>query len=196
MRASMFILTVALALTAACGGNSDRTPLASPTPAPPTPAPSVAAGLTGVPILDRAIAAITANDAAALGALVTYGRTPCASTPAGGPPICRGDESGGTLVEAVLAAQCEGFYVRRGELRLDDLRIGTSQFYGAWRKDGVFGLPSRYILIFERSADVPPRGAAWALVFDDRGIIAVDYGCAQSPAEMAQARGLTDRIER
>lgn len=199
-RTIIFAVLTTMLFAAACGGDgggdAGRTPAASPSvtgSGTPAATPTVT-GALGIPVLNRVMAAIAANDPAALAALVTYARTPCETTPrgAGGPAICREGEAEGTLVDAVLAAQCEGFYVRPDELTLDDLQIGTSQASGAWRKSDVFSLPSRYVMIFERSSDVPPQGAAWALVLDDDGIIAIDYGCGQSPADMAQARGLTD----
>ncbi|MFN0096435.1 MAG: hypothetical protein ACKVVT_16875 [Dehalococcoidia bacterium] len=129
------LFATAAFVTGACGQGSDErqtpvpagTPTAaqvSPTPPPSTPSPTTVtpaaaaptpttpAGLyapgtrTGVPVVDRALAAIETRDPKTLQTAFRYQPVPCNNDATTGFPPCPAGAAQGTRVDAVLTAQC------------------------------------------------------------------------------------------
>ncbi|HEU0075985.1 MAG TPA: hypothetical protein VFS30_18470 [Dehalococcoidia bacterium] len=86
------------------------------------PAPPVAdltdldpARRSGIEVIDTFLNALAAGDLSSMVGQVSYEQVGCILEPVGigGPPFCEDGEAEGTLLDVVLAARCEGHYIRR-----------------------------------------------------------------------------------
>ncbi len=139
-----------------------------------------------------------AGNVDAIGQLVRYTPTACDARPRGlgGPPACRPGEIDKTLVDVLPAAQCEGFYVRRGEFDAHSIVVANSRLYGMYRASANSFPAGDYVVIFAYPAirPVPQPDAGYALLMNDAGIVGVHYGCSQTPQQIVQVEQLTDAI--
>jgi len=161
----------------------------------PAATPTSAPRSTGIPALDAIIAAAERGDTAALQAAIQYTPTACVTTQQGigAPPLCRAGEAEGTMVEVIPLAQCEGFFTRADELRLDAL-AGAASLYGVYRASAAEQFPpGKYWAIFGRSDANNPSPAS-AIVMNDDHIVGIHFGCAMKPAQMVEFERLTDVV--
>jgi hypothetical protein len=148
------------------------------------------AGRIGVPEGDVVVQAVLSGDQEALGRLVRYEAVPCTTGPVqfGGPPECREGEADGTVVDALRVASCEGHYARRDgiEQALGYLMAGKPKLYRVYQSSPSTWLPGDYTAVF--SVEGPESGQVFgkALIIDDGEITSIDFGCGESPEEMAR----------
>ncbi len=192
---------------AACGGdeaiNGDEpTPKPSATVASPTP--GAGDGLPGgvVAIVDAA----RRNESAALEALMRYEPVPCTTTitGVGGPPRCDETEVDGTLVDVVFAADCEGYYARRGALGLGQISFGVfghgDALYGVYAIDEASQIAraepwagASYAIVLNRIA--PSDGTfVYVLLTDGEVIAGAAGGCGETPEQWVAKQGLGEPI--
>jgi hypothetical protein len=161
----------------------------------PAATPTSAAREIGIAALDTIIAAAMRGDAAALQAAVRYTPTACVATQEGigAPPLCREGEAAGTKVDVIPLAQCEGFFARADELRLDAL-AGGATLYAVYRQHAADPFPpGKYWAIFERRDASNPL-PAFVIIMNDDGITGIHFGCAQKAAQIVEFNRLTDVI--
>lgn len=154
-RPALFPLRLALLVVAvaglgfvalACADDDSQpvspTPIASatpPTPAEPsqtaTSAPSpTAAASSDEAVIQPALDAISANDDAALRALVRYTQVPCMIEPAGGfpqPPKCPTGTPDGTAIDVFPVSSGEGHYLLTSEM---------DEFFAYGRGGAIYGV--------------------------------------------------------
>jgi hypothetical protein len=190
LRAALAALLLAGAgAAAACASTAEspeHTPAATPTSA---------ARETGTAALDAIIAAAVRGDTAALQAAIQYTPTACITTPQGigAPPFCRAGEAEGTKVDVIPLAQCEGFFARSDELRMDAL-AGAATLYAVYRASAADQFPpGKYWAIFARS-NASSRPPAFAIVMNDDRIVGIHFGCDMKAAQMAEFERLTDVV--
>lgn len=199
-------ITALAALSFACGEDDDNgdTPTTTPTTGAvtsPTADPSTTPTAEptgeseGTPtIVNDIIEAVAAADAAAIEEMLVYTSLACTTTVEGlgGPPVCVAGEANGAEVDVLPTAQCEGSYARPGELNTFPLTENIT-FYAAYRANDDTYPPGDYVVVFSR---VEPNigETALAIMADDRGIVGVHYGCAQSIEQFVEFQELTDVI--
>jgi hypothetical protein len=205
LRALALVVAMAslLLFAAACGddddnGNGRATPTPgtpaqggspSPAPATPTPVPTVYPDntRTNIPSVDAIIDRVLAGDRDSLRNLVEYTSVACEQNPQGGgaPPKCEAGEQGGAMVEVLLASQCEGFWVRPGEVNqvLDPLVQGDPKLYAIYRVTKALGpLPADgHGVVF-----LAPDNKARTVRVTNEGIVAIGLGCSANPTEALQ----------
>jgi hypothetical protein len=194
MRAPAAAIAAALLLcgsliAAACASTAES-PEHTPAPAA---TPTSATRSTGIAALDAIIAAAVRGDTAALQAAIQYTPTACVTTQEGigAPPLCRAGEADGTKVDVIPLAQCEGFFARADEWRLD---AGAASLYGVYRASAAEQFPpGKYWAIFGRS-DANNPSPAFAIVMNDDHIVGIHFGCAMKPAQMVEFERLTDVV--
>jgi hypothetical protein len=197
----MIAATAAVALlAAACADDDDdgeqpaspTAPVASPTQ-PVSPAPGDGDG-TGV--LDEVIAAFEAQDLERIAELLAYQDVACAppAEGSGGPPECADGEPAGTLVSVIALAQCEGFYAREGEVVLDPVGRGEVSVYGVYRTPAQYFPEGDYAVVFRHQPSAS-NGSALEVIVGEDGVTGINFGCGETPEQLVQVRGLTERIE-
>lgn len=193
-RAAAISIAILIVVAAACGDDNDD-------PAEPTPdlgdQPS-----SGVPAVDRVIAAVRDGDTASIQAQLRFATVACVADPpegAGGPPLCRDDEADGTEVEVFAAAQCEGFWLRPDEVDVIGWPYVDAEFHAAYRTPAGFYPEGAYAVVLRR-ADGMAAGLGWLLaVADDdaeggAGITGINFGCGESPEQLVTNQRLTDAL--
>jgi hypothetical protein len=174
MKAKVAILSVLLLLLAAAAACGDGD----------------SGGRSGVPQVDAVVQAVLSGDQEALGRLVRYEAVPCTTGPVqfGGPPECREGEADGTVVDALRVASCEGHYARRDgiEQALGYLVAGKPKLYGVYQGSPSTWLPGGYTAVF--SVEGPESGQVFgkALIIGDGEIVSIDFGCGESPEQLAK----------
>lgn len=197
-------VAVVAVLVAACGDDDDdgeqpaspTAPVASPTqpvtpPVSPTPGDS-----DGTDVIDQVIAAFEAQDLERIAELLVYQDVACA-LPAegpGGPPECADGETDGTLVRVIPLAQCEGFYAREGEVVLDPIGQGEVSVYGVYRTPAQYFPEGDYAVVFRHEPSAS-NGSALEVIVGEDGVMGINFGCGETPEQLVQVRGLTERIE-
>lgn len=152
---------------------------------------------SGLPAVDRVLAAIEGGDPAAVRAAFAFAPVACVTEPSGigSPPICRPGEAPGTPVDVVILASCEGSYARADEVG-DTLERLLSPELGLYAvvehaPDDVSrpAFEARTAVILgPRDREAPPTPdtnppAALRLLIDDDGITVVFFGCGPESAE-------------
>jgi hypothetical protein len=169
-----------------------------PTPGPSlTPTPPVGGGVTGIAAVDAAIKAIAAKDAVALASQAVFRTDACSTAQgAGGPPQCRTGEANGTRVEVLAAASCEGYYLRKDELTATVNRFleANPQLYAVYKHNGRIFLPGEYVIIFSYSDDRLPGTQGRQVFVSGQGVVGLNFGCGQSPADLVGFQELKDVI--
>lgn len=190
MRPVLLVLLAAAMMVAAtaCGGDDNG-------PTAPTPDlgdhPS-----SGVLAVDRVIAAVRDGDTASLQAQLRYATVACVATPpegAGGPPVCRDGEADGTDVDVFPAAQCEGFWLRPDEVDVIRWPYVDARIHGAYRTPPNFYPPGTYAVVMQRM-DGMAAGLGWLLAVSDDGITGINFGCGETPEQLAANQRLTDAL--
>ena len=163
------LLLVLAASAAACGGDGG-------------------ANRTGVPEVDAVIQAVLAGDQETLRGFVRYAPVACSMDSQMGVEFCRPDEEDGTLVDALQLADCEGHYVRPDKIdgTLAYLLEGNPKLYGAYPGSPSASLPGDYTAVFSVQGPEPGQVFGVELLIDDGGIVFIDFGCGQSPEQLAQ----------
>jgi len=156
------------------------------TPAPTvTPAPDGTPAAALAPEVAAVVQAVLAGDQEALGGLVLYAETGCATGPlqVGGPPECRPDEPDGTLVDVLLVLGCEGHNIRSDEIdeAFANLIARKPKLYG------VYPVFPDYKAILSVEGPEPGRVSGMALGIEDGEIMFIDFGCGESPEQLALA---------
>lgn len=197
-------LAVAVIFWAACGDDDDdsSSPTEPPpivTPIAPTPTPEVSdpeTGPTGIAVIDRAITAMTDGELAPVIDLIVLEPVACVVQPQGlgAPPECTTDEAAGTPVDVVLFASCEGYYVREFQLEMNLARFveGDVELYGVFGTNTTRFGGADFVAVF--SAEREGGTLAQLLYFTDEGIVGVDYGCGQTPAQFVETQVFTDVV--
>jgi hypothetical protein len=194
---------VALVLAAsavACDGDRDERSYeaaAPPNVAGQATATAAAPNDSGSTALRKALAAMETDDVEALEALVVYATYPCAAAMgSGGPPPCRPGEEEGTVVEAAPFASCEGEWMRRDEARATLRRFAGSAgyLYAAYEAAPAMYPRGEYALIFASDASAG-RASGLELVLTDQGITGLNFGCGQTPPQLAQLQGLSQPLD-
>ncbi len=201
-------ITALAAFSFACGDDDDDTSGATPTTAaaasptpgtsttPTAPAGSPTGESEGTPtIVNDIIDAVESGDAAAIEGMLVYTSLECATTVEGlgGPPQCAAGEAAGTEVDVLPTAFCEGSYARPGELNTFPLTENIT-FYAAYRVTDDFYPPGDYVVVFSRTEPNIGGETALAIIADDRGIVGVHFGCAQTIDQFIDFQQLTDVI--
>jgi len=211
IRGSVLLACVALVLgatlTTACDGDDDgaqptraldRTPAATTTAGVDTPGPGDMT--TGIRSVDAAVAAVLAGDETTIREMLVYQLVPCVTVQEGlgAPPQCREDEAEGTPVEVLPGAQCEGFFVRPGDVQLTTIVGQSNELYAVYRTPAGYFPAGAYTAVFARGGDAeppgPPPGTAFEVVLDNEGVTGINYGCAEDAPQLVQTRQLTDAI--
>jgi hypothetical protein len=155
---------------------------------------------TGIDSLDLIAQALREDGARGLADFVLYRQVACTATiqGIGGPPECLEGEAEGTEVLAVFAASCEGYYARESDHLFSNVELASPALYGAYRIDASSPLrgpwPDAKYAVLLNSA-LPGGGTGvFALFADDEGIVGFSTGCGETPAQYADAQGLTDAI--
>jgi hypothetical protein len=179
-----------------CGDSSDSG-ADTTTPVPRAAAPtSIPTGEPGISAIEAIVNAAEGGDLEALRTFVRYTPTACGAQQdgVGGPPLCRDSETPGTLVNVIALAQCEGFFAREDELRLDGLARGSLAFLDAYAApDGFFPAGETVLLFAQDDRDLGETGIE--LVLGGGAIVGVNFGCAQSPDEMIESQDLDEPID-
>ena len=143
---------------------------------------------TGVPEVDAVVEAVLSGDQEALRGFVRYAPVACSIDSQMGVEFCRPDEEDGTLVDALQLADCEGFYVRPDEIdgTLAYLLGGKPRLYGVYQASPSTFLPGDYTAVFAVEGPEPGQVFGTELLIDDGRIVWIDFGCGQSPEQLAQ----------
>ncbi|HXK34442.1 MAG TPA: hypothetical protein VNM91_10565 [Dehalococcoidia bacterium] len=201
----MIAAVAALAvLVAACGDDDDdggqpaspTAPVAPPTqPAAPPASPAPGDG-NGADVIGQVIAAFEAQDLERIAELLVYQDVACAppADGAGGPPACADGETEGTLVSVVALAQCEGFYAREGEVVLEPIGQGEVSVYGVYRTPAQYFPEGDYAVVFRHQPSAS-SGSALEVIVGEDGVMGINFGCGETPEQLVQVRGLTERID-
>jgi hypothetical protein len=187
------------ALAASCGGDDDAEAPQNPTPpvVTPTPEPSDPQSRpTGIASVDEAIAAVRDGELRSVIDMLVFQQEACspAGQGAGAPPECGAGEAPGTLVDVVMFASCEGYWVREHQAQTNLARFveGDVELYGVFRTDGPAFDGADYVAIFAAERD--EGTLAEAVYLTDEGITGADYGCGQSPEQYVRSGGYTGVI--
>ena len=145
-------------------------------------------GRTGVPEVDAVVQAVLTGDQEALRGFVRYTPVACSTASQIGVEFCRPDELDGTLVDALPAAQCEGHYIRRDGIdqALASLLAGKPRLYGVYQASPSTFLTGDYTAVFAVEGPEPGQVFGSEFLIDDGGIVWIDFGCGQSPEQLAQ----------
>lgn len=189
--ASLFAITILIAVTNGAGCGDDDAPATS-TP-PPVPGHPLSAR-TGNTETDAVLDAVTGSDSAAVRGLLDFVALPCASTQMlGGPPPCPPGTPAGTLVDAFPLGQgCEGSYVDAGtaEQVTSTLPPGA-RLYAVFTQQPAAGDPAKLefphgaiviVFTYPSGADDHPVGSRALHVTDGR-IVTMSGWCLESPAD-------------
>jgi hypothetical protein len=203
----MVLAVAAAACASGEGGGDDATSTATEQATPEATAtqkPSPAeARRTSIEAIDAAIDAVLAGDREALLALVDPQTRPCNATPAQDldpGPHCSAGTPDGSAVKVIPYAQCEGVFAPPEaaiDFMLRSLRPGSVLYAayvvppGAIRPGEMFS--GDYLVIFSREVDAG-RVFGWSLFMTSRGISGISAGCASSPQEFIDSRGLTEAL--
>jgi hypothetical protein len=137
-----------------------------------------------VPDVDRVAAAVQTRDSAALLGLIGYEQVACttARPDVGGPPPCRAGEEDGALVDVVQAAQCEGAYLRPGDVEnaLQYFLDPRPVVYAAFEAPEMWE-SGEYAVVLTSSQQ--GRAVASQLVIEGGKIVLLDFGCGETPEE-------------
>lgn len=201
-----------LALAAAGCDEGDGGGTSTPTQPPSTQAPTAAPIETPAPEptsepsftdLARIILRVARDNRVDLvEELGRFSPIPCTTSVEGigGPPQCREGEANGTPVNVMLAAGCEGYYVREGELPFETFAlVGTngSPLYGIYRVTSsniVQGWPgATYVVVLRQQMPGGSEGVL-ALLTDEVSIIGFMQGCGETPQQWVATQGLTDVV--
>ena len=206
--------TIAAILALAAAGCDDgdgggtRTPTQPPSAGTPTaepvetPAPEPTSGPSFTDLARIILRVARDNRLDLIEELGRFSPVPCTTSVEGmgGPPQCREGEANGTPVNVMLAAGCEGYYVREGELPFETFAlVGTdgSPLYGIYRVTSsniVQGWPdARYAVVLRQQAP-PDRESVLALLTDDVSIVGFMQGCGETPQQWVETQGLTDVV--
>ena len=191
---TMAVMGLALAVAAAaCGDGGASAPGGGKRGTPvPTTAP-----LTGVPALDKTLAAVRAHDPRMLDALVVYSDVACGAPAqgAGGPPVCAAGETPGQAVRVLPATQCEGLYLRPNEslqaltgFTTDDVTV-----FGVWRTPERYYPAGEYSVVLDLFPMNMPHMSREIIVSAD-GIVGLNIGCGETPAGLVETRGLAQAV--
>ena len=180
--AALLLVLFTTALAMACEEEEEE----AATPAPTvTPAPDGTPAAALAPEVAAVVQAVLAGDQEALGGLVLYAETGCATGPlqVGGPPECRPDEPDGTLVDVLLVLGCEGHNIRSDEIdeAFANLIARKPKLYG------VYPVFPDYKAILSVEGPEPGRVSGMALGIEDGEIMFIDFGCGESPEQLALA---------
>lgn len=130
---------------------------------------------TGIPDVDRVLAAVASGDPEQLRSVVVFTSAPCTNAEGlGGPPKCREGEEEGTVVNVLPMLSSEGHFIRKDEI--DTWQgIDVVALYAVYRvsddalKEDFFPA-GEYMAFF-----VPPEGEPGvALRIAEGGIVRVD----------------------
>lgn len=208
-RAAVFLGLVPAALAIACGssGLADTGSGAKPggdqvLPTPTQPSGDVGNPPAGLPVEVRdVVLAFTSGDAAAVGAVLTLSKVPCATPQgmgAGAPPVCPAGVADGTLVDVFPFGVCEGSYLEPNNFRqvVGD-RYAGSTFYAAYQRtsSGTEAWPLGTVAVVFHAPSIAAQGTAdWGFTagIKDGKVVNVTFGCGSNPAqivEMARDRG-------
>lgn len=199
----MWGLAALLAGALACAACSDGNGSGQETPSATTTAPATSTAVTatpepgavpatGVPVVDRFIAAMLSGDVPALQALVDYGQIGCVVQPQGigSPPVCEAGQPEGTPVKVIGFSTCEGGFMTEADVAraLDDWarKDGPHFFSAARMPEGGYAVT----FTFERWADGGPRpdsmnGAMFLL--SNKGLTHEISGCGWTARTIAAA---------
>jgi len=142
-RALPVLALFAALLLSACSG-SDK---GGGTSGSSTPADTVVS-VTGITEVDRLITAVDRHDSITMAALTGYQKLACKTNipnpGLGDPPLCRGDETDGQMVEVLPATQCLGSWVRPEQVppAYDDALGPSPELYAVLvprQRPGAFG---------------------------------------------------------
>lgn len=173
MRVVMFLLLSAVLFLYSC---SPATPAPPPQDVDSGDLPGIQ---TGIPEIDRIIAAVTGGDAGELRSLVRFTTAPCTTADGlGGPPKCQDGEAEGTPVEVLPFIGSEGNFIRKENIE-DWPGVNAADVYAVYRvSDNALNedyYPAgEYLIVF-----MPDKnGDTTALRIADGGIVRVDtlYG--------------------
>jgi hypothetical protein len=167
------LLLVLTVVAAACGGNES-------------------AGRSGVPEVDAVVEALLTGDQEALRGMVEYGQVPCSTESGTGRELCRPDEPDGTLVDAVVAADCEGYFIRPDgiDVALGALLEGAPKLYAVYKvppPSPNMSIGPDYVAVFSAKGPAPGQVFGRALGMGDGDVVAVNLGCGQSPEQLGQS---------
>jgi hypothetical protein len=188
--ASLFAITILIAVTSAGCGDDDAPATSTPPPVPGHPL----SARTGNTQADAVLDAVTGGDTAAVRSLLDFVALPCAATQMlGGPPPCPPGTPTGTLVDAFPLGQgCEGSYVDAGTAEQVTITLPPgARLYAVFTSQPAAGNPAK--LEFPRGATVIvftyPSGApehpvgSRALHVTDGRIVTMSGWCLESPAD-------------
>jgi hypothetical protein len=154
----------------------------------------------GIEVIDSFLDALRAEDLDAMLDLVSYQQVGCIVEPVGigGPPFCEEGEAEGTVLDVIPAGQCEGFYMRREELRdgLHDLAGKPWAIFaviepgpvGEQDVDYVFLQSTWQVLLTDTEPNDDGSMRSIALGFEPDGLRNIAFGCGPaSPDDLANA---------
>jgi hypothetical protein len=160
--ASIVLSALLAAVAIACTGDAPAPAATPPSASTATPRPttelalSVAVGAAIPSIVTQVIAAVIADDAAALGKLVDYQQVGCTTAVGmGGAPKCRPGDAAGTLYRVFPTGRCEGEWIQDAQPLLDTLVQRSGALYMAARVTAPTPDPEPYwpkgdVLIYSR----------------------------------------------
>ena len=115
MKASTRIVVVVLLCFAVLAGNACLPSNSSPPVVAQEKTPLTTR--TGIPAIDKVLAAIETDDPQELSSMISYTMAPCTTAEGlGGPPKCRDGEPEGTMLEVLPFLGSEGSFIRKGEI--------------------------------------------------------------------------------
>ncbi len=185
------------------GGASTPAPTRAPTDAPgDTPEPEPTSELSFTDLARIILRLARDNRIDLIEELARFSPVPCTTSVEGigGPPQCREGEANGTPVNVMLAAACEGYYVREGELPFETFALVAtdgSPLYGIYRVTSsniAQGWPgATYVFVLRQQLPGGGEGAL-ALFTDEISIVGFVQGCGETPQQWVETQGLTDVV--
>jgi len=187
-----------LAFAALACGDDDGSDAPPDTPIAETPTPEPTPDHGDSPrVIDDIVEAVESGDLAALERLFVFQRIACTTETGqgpGGPPACRG-EPDGTPVSVAPMAACEGYYVREGELMLEQMLAGDAAFYAAYEfTEGEYWTGATYAVVFsfEPSQGTGPR--SFAVIASEDAVLGIFNDCGWEASRFAASARFGDVV--
>jgi hypothetical protein len=189
-----------LAVLTSCGDGDGGNGTFSPGGGSPTASDaSPEATLPPIPAVDRTqvsnvMDALRTRDIETIRPFIGLRRVACAeeATPSG-PPECINDETPGTEIDAFYISDCEGRYVRAGEVNQPLYALSLMEVRDVYRIPRAINGGYQYAAILTDTTE-PREGMAWEAVIEAGQVIGLLYSCSLTPEELIQARGYTEQV--
>jgi hypothetical protein len=151
---------------------------------------------TGIVELDSLLAVLGAGDSSALQERIRYQQVACATqSEVGGPPICRGAEADGDVVEVFEYSVCEPVPLREDEVGQALTVLSGASIYAVYATPAQADLdpPAEQVVVITDASN-EAQGLAWELFVEGGDIVALRFSCALFPQELIDQRTYGEAI--